>query len=73
MKNNLFKVVLVALFAIVASYSVNKMQTQTTEALADHALRGCVNGPNCWGYCVIDGGIYSCEDFWIWNCVTVVN
>lgn len=73
MKNNFFKVVFIALFAIVASYTVNKMQTQTEEALADKTLRGCVNGPNCWGYCFIDGGVYSCEDYWIWNCVTAVN
>lgn len=71
----------VLMVAVVAGYnvyasqglnSVTNVALSEVEALADGEV-GCVNGPNCWGYCFVNSGTYSCEDYWIWNCVTAIN
>lgn len=81
MKKNILKFAFASAFALVAGYSVHTSQKETTiydlgvndiEALASNE-RGCVNGPNCWGYCFVNGGRYSCENYWIWNCVSAIN
>lgn len=81
MKKIIVRVAFVAAFALAAGYNVCASQKETTiydldiddiEALARNES-GCVNGPNCWGYCFVNGGRYSCESYWIWNCITAIN
>ena len=81
MKKNIIKVAFVAAIAMVSGINVfnakgsdvvSNVMLSDVEALAD-GESGCVNGPNCWGYCFVNGGIYSCEDYWIWNCITAIN
>ena len=75
------KTLLVVAVAAVAGYNVYASQEVKSgtdvalseiEALAEGEV-GCVNGPNCWGYCFVNSGTYSCEDYWIWNCLTAIN
>ena len=73
MKTNVIKMALMAVFAFIAGYYAMKMETPNLNALASLVPNGCVNGPNVWGHCFVDNNTYSCEDYWIWNCVTAVN
>ncbi len=81
MNKKVLKVAFVAALAVVSG--INVLSAQKSETLSDVALaevealanteQGCVNGPNCWGYCFVENGRYSCEDYWIWNCITEIN
>ena len=81
MKSKFLKIAFVIAVAMVGS--INVFNAQKSEALSDVALaevealanteQGCVNGPNCWVYCFVENGRYSCEDYWIWNCITEIN
>lgn len=73
MKTNVVKVIFIAFFAMIAGYCAMKMETRNLYALASLVPIGCVNGPNVWGYCIVEGDKYTCQDYWIWNCVTAVN
>ncbi|MGN0054333.1 MAG: NVEALA domain-containing protein [Bacteroides sp.] len=80
MRKNIYKLFGMIVFSLVMGYTVYATQVNETfdislntiEALADNEV-GCVNGPNCWGYCFVNGSRYSCEDYCIWNCVTAIN
>ena len=51
---------------------LSELTLSSIDALAD-GEKGCVNGPNCTLYCINTSGYYTCESYWIWNCITAIN
>lgn len=69
------KLLFVIGLTISIGFLIALLKSDSKKNLSVHALSGCLNSPSGYNtrYCYVNDGFYTCENFWMMNCVSAIN